>query len=182
MQGWPKQPPSHLLKQKEKQTMTNIEKVNKALENASEDKIKEVLDFLGYNEKFVPKLDEEYWLITTLGKIDCFQWVNDTYDNYQLSRGNVYRTKEEAVQVLDVQTRKAKLIKEIEDSSDEINWGDGSQCKYSISYNHATGSLGYTSWNMVQYQQMVYTTNSQFLEELLATSYDEVKELLFENE
>lgn len=159
--------------------MTNIEKVNKALQNAGEDKIKEVLDFLGYNEEFVPKLGEEYWFITTLGKVDCFHWVDDIYDNYQLSRGNVYRTKEEVEYILDVRTRKAKLIKEIEDSSDKLDWDSGRQCKYAISYNHSNGLLDYASWNMVQYQGMVYTTNSQFLVELIATRADEVKELLF---
>ena len=161
--------------------MTNIEKVNKALENADESKIKEVLDFLGYEEdgKFVPKNGDTYWAITMVGMVDYYSWFDGRFDNCQLSSGNCYQTKEEAEQALDFQTRKANLIKEIEDSSDIIDWGDGQQYKYYFSYKYASGSLRYTFRRMVQYDGVTYTTNKVFLEELIETRSDEIKELLF---
>ena len=162
--------------------MTNIDKLNKAMVGLSDDKIKEVLDFLGYKEddKFSPKINEKYWFVDArTGKVNNFYWEDDSVDKYQLSLGNVYKTREEAAMALDFQTRKANLIKEIEDSSDVIDWRDGHQNKYSISYSHINDSLDYASWNMTQYQGMVYTTNSQFLVDLIATLEEEGKELLF---
>ena len=162
--------------------MKNIDKLNKAMVGLSDDRIKEVLDFLGYKEddKFSPKSGEKYWLVDAGGWVNDFIWENDRVDEYQLSLGNVYKTREEAAMALDFQTRKANLIKEIEDSSEVIDWESGRQSKYSISYSHADGSVSYGSWNTVQYQGMVYTTNSQFLEDLIVTREDEVKELLFD--
>lgn len=161
--------------------MTNIEKVNKALAGADEDKIKEVLDFLGYKEdsKFIPKNGELYHFITEFGATDCHYWADDKYDNHALLMNNVYQTEEEAKQALDLQTRKAKLIKEIEDSSEPIDWGDGRQSKYLILLDRCSNSLVLTGNVHVQTQGATYTTNRQFLEELIKTRPDEVKELLF---
>lgn len=161
--------------------MTNIEKVNKALENADESKIKEVLDFLGYEEdsKFIPEYEDMYWVITPLGNIECHVWKNDKYDNHALLMSNVYRTEEEAEQALDFQTRKAKLIKEIEDSSGVIDWSDENQDKYCFWLDGRDDSLRVQINTYAQQQGSTYTTNELFLEELIATRSDEVKELLF---
>ena len=53
--------------------MKNIEKVNKALENADESKIKEVLDFLGYEEdsKFI-LANPTKWKMSFFGKQNHF--------------------------------------------------------------------------------------------------------------
>lgn len=164
--------------------MTNIEKVNKALENADESKIKEVLDFLGYKEdsKFIPKNDERYYFVTMIGTTDFHSWGDSEYENHMLLMGNVYRTKEEAKQALDFQTRKAKLIKEIEDSSEPIDWSDEEQYKYHIWIDRYDNSLHVIDIVRSQTQGTTYTTNEQFLEELIKTRSDEVKELLFEIE
>ena len=166
---------------KGEETMTNIEKVNKALENADEDKIKEVLDFLGYkeDEKFIPKNDERYYVVDSLGNTDFHMWRDDKYDHHALLMSNVYRTKEEAEQAVDFQTRKAKLIKEIEDSSDVIDWSDEDQGKYRIFLDGSYNSLAVSGNAHAQTQGTNYTTNKQFLEILIAKRSDEVKELLF---
>ena len=161
--------------------MTNIEKVNKALVNADESKIKEVLDFLGYKEdsKFIPKTNQEYWIIAGKGRVDNYVWEDDRVDKYQLSIGNCYRTKEEAEQALDLQTRKAKLIKEIEDSSDVIDWRDGRQSKYHILLDRCNNSLVVRGNVFEQTHGTAYTKNTAFLYELIETRSGEVKELLF---
>ena len=161
--------------------MTNIEKVNKALAGADENKIKEVLDFLGYKEdsKFIPKHGGKYYYIT-FGTIDFYTWTDNEYDNHSLLMGNVHRTKEEAKQALDFQTRKAKLIKEIEDSSDVIDWGDIQQYKYFFWLDGRYDSLRLYCNSYIQTQGAIYTTNGSFLEELIKTRSDEIKELLFD--
>lgn len=161
--------------------MTNIEKVNKALKNAGESEIKKVLDFLGYREdgKFTPKQGEQYWSISGTGEVVAYSWVGDNYDNYQLSLGNVYRTKEEAEQALDFQTRKADLIKEIEDSSDVIDFRDGNQDKYHLWLDGRNNSLLVSGGMYARTQGAIYTTDALFLEKLILTRANEVKELLF---
>ena len=161
--------------------MTNIEKVNKALENADESKIKEVLDFLGYEEdgKFIPEIDELYCVITPLGNIEFHVWKNDKYDNHALLMNNVYRTEEETEQALDFQTRKAKLIKEIEDSSGVIDWSNIQQYKYCIGLDWTNGIVLVHNNSYAKTQGAIYTTNGPFLEEIIETRSDEVKELLF---
>ena len=162
--------------------MKNIEKVNKALENANEDKIKEVLNFLGYKEdsKFIPKNGEKYYFIAGFGFIKYHHWRDDEYDNYVLLMNNAYRTEEEAEHALDLQTRKAKLIKEIEDSSDVIDWNDVNQKKYYFWVSRLSNSLRVHSSSSPQTQGATHTTDRLFLEELIATRSNEVKELLFD--
>lgn len=163
--------------------MTNIEKVNKALAGADEGKIKEVLDFLGYkeDEKFIPKYDEKYYFIDDRGVVDYRYWVDGKYGEYRLLMNNVYRTEEEAEQALDYQTRKAKLIKEIEDSSDVMDWRDEDQFKYHFGLDGRYNELHVSGNVHSQAQGTTYTTNEQFLKELIAKRSDEVRELLFKN-
>ena len=161
--------------------MTNIEKVNRALAGADESKIKEVLDFLGHKEdsKFIPKHDERCYYISGGGVYPTYYDNYSSHDEYKLLMNNVYRTREEAEQALDFQVRKAKLIKEIEDSSDVMHFGNGSQNKYCFWLDARFNSLR-TSCNIyIQQQGTIYTTNEQFLEELIETRANEVKELLF---
>ena len=163
------------------ETMTNIEKVNKALKNADESKVKEVLDFLGYKDdgKFIPEIGEKYYFITGLGQFSFQNWKDDKYDNYVLLMNNVYRTREEVEHALDLQVRKAKLIKEIENSSDVIDWGDEDQYKYYIWLDVRFNALRVDNNSYAKTQGTIHTTNEQFLEELIATRADEVRELLF---
>ena len=99
--------------------------------------------------------------------------------NQRLLMGNYYRTREEAEQALDFQTRKAKLIKEIEDSSDVINWEDTNHVKYHIWIDRRDNLLRVDGFVYLQDQGATYTTNIVFLEELIKERSDEVKELLF---
>ena len=164
------------------ETMTNIEKVNKALAGADEDKIKEVLDFLGYKEdsKFVPKHSERCYYISGGGVYPTYYDNYSSHDEYKLLMNNVYRTREEAEQALDFQTRKAKLLKEIEDSSDVIDWNDVNQKKYYFWVSRLTNSLRVHGSSSPQTQGATLTTDKLFLEELIATRSTEVKELLFD--
>ena len=156
-----------------------MKKVNKALENASEDKIKEVLDFLGYKDKWTPNEDDEYYFIQAGGDIWTATLGKTRQSNQRLLMGNYYRTREEAEQALDFQTRKAKLIKEIEDSSDVINWEDTNHVKYHIWIDRRDNLLRVDGFVYLQDQGATYTTNIVFLEELIKERSDEVKELLF---
>ena len=60
-------------------------------------------------EFFIPKEGEEYWIISDAGKVVVYHWCNNPINNYQLAKGNVYRTREEAQRVLEEELIKFNL-------------------------------------------------------------------------
>jgi hypothetical protein len=47
-------------------------------------------------ERFVPTKEDNYWFVQSNGMVNIMTWINSNTDNYRLSQGNVFRTKEEA--------------------------------------------------------------------------------------
>lgn len=47
-------------------------------------------------EKWVPEKGDDYWLINSEGTIVSSYYENDSTDEFRLSVGNIYKTKEEA--------------------------------------------------------------------------------------
>ena len=47
-------------------------------------------------ERFVPTKGDNYWFVPSSGMVSTMIWKNSNTDNYRLSQGNVFRTKEEA--------------------------------------------------------------------------------------
>ena len=160
--------------------MTNrLQRVEKAINNLSNDKFNELLNELGVKEdkQWIPEIDEWYWVVDSLGEPECYTWVNNEYDNYALLMNNVFKTEEEAEAQRDFNIEKAKLIKEIEDSSDVIDWGDENQTKYQLVLvgNALEISIGFVLIN----QGTTYTTNKEFLENLIKNEPERVKKYLF---
>ena len=47
-------------------------------------------------ERFVPTKGDNYWFVPSSGMVSTMRWINSNTDNYRLSQGNVFRTREEA--------------------------------------------------------------------------------------
>lgn len=47
-------------------------------------------------DRFGPKVGEEYWFVNDRGNTERTNWNDDDEDNYRLAVGNVHRTKEDA--------------------------------------------------------------------------------------
>ena len=47
-------------------------------------------------ERFVPTKGDNYWFVPSSGMVSTMIWKNSNTDNYRLSQGNVFRTREEA--------------------------------------------------------------------------------------
>ena len=92
---------------------------------------------------------------------------------------NVFKTEEEALAQRDFNIEKAKLIKEIEDSSDEIDWRDGEQSKYSLYYDYYKKEIRIDLYLQYAIQGTTYTTNRVFLENLIKNEPERIKKYLF---
>lgn len=147
----------------------------------SDDKFNELLNELGVKEekRWVPEIEGWYWCVASTGYTCTLKWSNDSTENYQLLMKNVFKTKEEAEAQRNFNIEKAKLIKEIEDSSDVIDWGDARQYKYSMYYIHAYGIIDTEENRVCENQGATYTTNKGFLENLIKNEPERIKKYLF---
>ena len=162
--------------------MTNrLQKIEKAINSMSDDKFNELLNELGVNEdkRWKPEHREIYWYVDSFGEVTHAFWRNDKYDNYRLLMKNVFKTEEEAEAQCDFDIEKAKLIKEIEDSSDMIDWGDLGQEKHHMCYIHDDGIIDIFANRGFEDQGTTYTTNREFLENLIKNEPERIKKYLF---
>ena len=74
-------------------TLDTLERGLVALEKKPEPKKPDPL------ERFVPKMDEDFFLVCDSGRVVEIQWDDDCFDNYHLDTGNCYRTREQAEKV-----------------------------------------------------------------------------------
>ena len=160
---------------------SRIKQIEKAINNMSDDKFNELLNELGIKEEqWVPEHGEFYRYVNNGGYIGGdSRWANDTYDNYRLLMNNVFKTEEEAEAQRDFDIEKAKLIKEIKDSSDVIDWNDN-QIKYFLSCEVIDEDLYVSQCRLYRNQGTTHTTNKAFLENLIANEPERVKKYLFE--
>ena len=162
--------------------MTNrLQKIEKAINNMSDDKFNELLNELGVKEdkQWVPEIEEPCWVIFNTGEVARDIWLGVFADNYRLLMNNVFKTEEEALAQRDFNIEKAKLIKEIEDSSDVIDWGKNERGKYSLFYDHYKKEIRIDLCFQYETQGTTYTTNKEFLENLIANEPERVKKYLF---
>ena len=157
-----------------------LQKIEKVINNMSDDEFNELLNELGVKEQWVPEYDERYWYVATSGYVFDSIWLNDKFDRHILLMNNVFKTEEEAKVQLDFNIEKAKLIKEIEDSSDVIDWKNVNQIKYYLYYDHYGEEIDINSCRQYATQGTTHTTNKAFLENLIANEPERVKKYLFE--
>jgi hypothetical protein len=158
-----------------------LQKIEKAINSMSDDKFNELLNELGVKEEkqWVPERGEWYWSVMGTGTACHILWENRSFDNFRLLMNNVFKTKEEAGVQRDFNIEKAKLIKEIEDSSDVIDWEDSEQGKYYLFYDHCRKEIGISTYLMCEAEGTTYTTNEVFLEKLIANEPERIKKYLF---
>ena len=161
--------------------MTNrLQKIEKAINSMSYEKFNELLNELGVKEQWVPDYTERYWVTMDTGEVGDSRWENDVVDNYRLLMNNVFKTEEEAEAQRDFDIEKAKLIKEIKDSSDVIDWENENQIKYSLYYDHYGEEININSCRQHELEGTTYTTNRIFIENLIKNEPERVKKYLFE--
>lgn len=162
--------------------MTNrLQKIEKSINSMSDEKFNELLNELGVkvDKQWKPEDGEQYWFVLASGGTLNNRWSNEGFDRLQLLMKNVFKTEEEARAQGNFNFEKAKLIQEIEDSSDVIDWGDLGQEKHSMYYIHDDGIIDTYANQGFENQGVTYTTNIEFLENLIKNEPERIKKYLF---
>ena len=108
--------------------MTKIEELEQKLKELSEE-----IEQLKNQEKvvcsrFIPKIGDEYWYVSSLGEIYNCNWENSKFDQYKIDNIPLFRTKSQAERYLEFKQELAKrrwLVTEEE-------WEHGEIYKYYI--------------------------------------------------
>ena len=160
----------------------NIEIKN--LDNLTEDE-KETFNRLieKANKKskvFVLKKNQNYYFITTDGKIDREIWEDVEWDNDLFNLGNCFETKEQAEFAIDKQKVYTELKRyALEHNEEEIDWNDIDKCKWCITKD--CGKLNVYSFYRLQFLNQIYFTSEEIAQNAIKEiGEDRIKKYLFE--
>lgn len=110
--------------------------------------------------------DEKYWCIVESGNVAEYTENGHIVDNFNYSKGNYFKSKEEAEQLLKNLITKQKL-KDLAlelNKGKEIDWGNPDQLKYGIVYDFYNNKLDVlNTWSSYSTGE-VYCLRSDFLE------------------
>ena len=170
----------YIINKKGGSEMSNIRKALEN-ENVSEDKIQKVLKELGIKEskRWVPEIGEGYWVVSNDGEVCELVWEGDGYDLSLKLTGNMFKTEEEAQHHLYKINFLAQMKIDFEDNSDEIDWSNNDQTKYSARLDHFKNKIGVTWWGQNQLQGTLYTTNKDWLEQYIIDNERQIKKYCF---
>ena len=122
------------------------------------------------------KLGEEYYSISTNGKICTYNFYEDDVDKEVIDFGNYFKTKEEAERkCFEIKLHRQLELFALENNETEIDWNDGSE-KYMITYN--TKDMGIyinDAYTLKDFGQ-VYFTSKEIAEKAIETfKYDLIR-------
>ncbi len=110
---------------------------------------------------YVPELGDEYSFICSGGIARTVIWGDDEMDNLRLAIGNIYRTREEAEQVV----TNRKIHRFLQEQTDFVaDWSDSGQGKCCLIYIHNLNRFNYSKWSATSQGAQVYFANYKELE------------------
>lgn len=113
--------------------------------------------------RFKPNMGDVYWTmintVSTDNKYDDYKYDNDGFDFTNISRGNCYRSKQDAEKADEIQIKIVKLNDMIDDFNGDWvpDWAETSQRKYELVYSHSrkepktVSYLAYQSYPLVKH-------------------------------
>lgn len=128
-----------------------------------------------------PEIGDSYSYVGADGNTYYVECLDTADDRFRILNNNVYKSNTQAQKALEFQTEKAKLIKEIENSSDVIDWRDDKQSKYYLYYSYDSKKLNVETdfGGLYKMQGTTFTTNKEFLNNLIDNEPERVKKYLF---
>ena len=132
-------------------------------------------------ERFVPTKGDNYWFVPSSGMVSTMIWKNSNTDNYRLSQGNVFRTREEAEAKL-AYNEAVGTIREyiLEQNGDWIpDWDEN---KYYLCHdNPISPGEWFSTWEYHNYSGYIgaYAESSQIIKDTIE-KYPEELEIIRE--
>ena len=145
------------LKQLEDNFNTQVSEIKKQIEECD-------------NKVWKPnKLSLEYYSISADGKVDRYEFCNDSIDKELINFGNCFKTKEIAERkAFEIRLHRQLELFALENNDTEINWWDNSSKKYKINYSKNIGMSIDKVYSLKDFGQ-VYFTSKEIAEKALET-------------
>lgn len=121
---------------------------------------------------FIPKYDEDYWLIYSDGEKSFKQWEDTSQDKDRLTLGNVFRTKEEA----EFEVERLKVIHELKMYAEprDMKW-DGKNDYYLITYSLGTDTIDIYCHRWFKYDAIYFSSRERALEAIKSVGEERIK-------
>ena len=149
------------LKQLEEDFNTHVTDIKKQIEECD-------------NKVWKPnKLSLEYYSISADGKVDRYEFCNDSIDKELINFGNCFETKEIAERkAFEIRLHRQLELFALENNETEIDWNDMSK-KYMISYSKEGGIFIDKVYKLKDFGQ-VYFTSKEIAEKAVETFEDDL--------
>lgn len=133
------------------------------------------------NKVWKPCKNEEYWYISTIGKIcNCIN-CNTDEDNRVYKLGNCFKSKEEAEFALEKQKVTTELKRFALENNDELYWNDTDRKKYFIVYDYGSKFIDFVFSYFKKMMNNIYFSSREIAQEAVKTIGEErLKKYYFE--
>lgn len=147
-----------------------IEELQKQIDELKNIKIEEK------QKNWEPAVDEKYYYINSVGKINCYHFIDDEFDNDCIKLGNCYRTKKEAEFAVNKIKYTQMFKRFIEERSDPIDWRNKEKKKWYIAYDFEEHHIEIDFDEYFMSQGTIYASSEQILKDAVAyVGEDKVK-------
>lgn len=139
-----------------------IENLQKQIDELKNVKIEEK------QKKWKPAVGEKYYYINSVEKINCYDFIDDEFDNDCVNFGNCFKTKEEAEFAL-YKIKYTQMFKQyVEEHSEPIDWENSGQEKWFIYYNFNNCCISYCDDDVWKIQGVIYASSQEILQDAIA--------------
>ncbi|EFR30594.1 hypothetical protein [Eremococcus coleocola] len=142
------------------------------LKEEFEQRIRELEDKYKPEEEW-PKDGDDYWYITSTGRLNDTLWTDSFRDQQLLEFGNIFKTKEEA----EFESERLKVLRELEKMGKPFNFGIENWYVYLNKHSDIDYSLKYES--EVVYGDYYFSSYDEAKEAIDKIGEDRIKKYLF---
>lgn len=150
---------------------TEIEQLEAAIAAANEKLAELKAAGATHAEKAWPQVGDTYFFVDGDGDVLDSQWDSDLRDASRMNIGNVFRTVAEA----EHETERRMVLTELRQlareswGDDKADWSNSAQDKWSLRFDHNTGTWGAYVYNSLQCQGAVWFDTREAAEAAIET-------------
>lgn len=121
----------------------------------SQKSIEELIKVVNHKDKSIYdlKVNDTYWFVNYLGAVEDSVWENDKIEKHRLDTGNVFLTKEEALNQLRINKFLSLWKREYYERGWKPDWLNTSQYKWYVSYAPSNQDEIVVDW--IRYQKIL---------------------------
>lgn len=123
--------------------------------------------------KYIPQCGETYYYLRTNGSISDYESNDDSIDRWILKHHHVFRTRKECEDY-------RHFLKVLDEYTFEPNWGDPSQAKWLLCFDHEDHCIGFATKHSQQDQNPCFKSYEKAVAFVDAVGIEAVKRYMFD--